>query len=91
MVATGFIPAIAEKIVVMRQVVNPNERKPSPAGWLVKVRHRYYTGNRRSEIECWTAIPKFAKVYSRKAWAQKMADQLGGQAVAVAEQRRAAD
>ena len=72
----------------MRQVVNPKERKPSPAGWLVKVRHRYYTGNGRSEIERWTPFPKFAKVYSRKAWAQKMADQLGGQTVSVAEQRR---
>ena len=75
----------------MRQVVNPNEQNLSPAGWLVKVRHRYYTGNGHSEIERWTSFPKFAKVYRRKAWAQKMADQLGGQTVPVAEQRRAAD
>ncbi|CAN5864223.1 hypothetical protein BH24BAC1_BH24BAC1_40430 [soil metagenome] len=59
--------------------------KPAPAGWLVQVHNRYYTGNGRSSFERWTPFPKFAKVYRRKGWAQKITAQLGGQIVTVAD------
>jgi hypothetical protein len=58
--------------------------KPAPVGWLVQVHNRYYTGNGRSSFERWTPFPKFAKVYRRQGWAQKLATQWGGQIVAVA-------
>jgi hypothetical protein len=68
----------------MRKVVAPIKRRPAPAGWLVKVHAHYYTGSGRSELERWTPFPKFAKVYRRHAWAKKIAEQLGGQAIPVA-------
>lgn len=57
---------------------------PPAVSWVVHVQGRYYTGSGRSPLERWTAFPKFAKRYRRQAWAQKIAAQLGGQAVAVA-------
>ena len=67
----------------MRKAVAPMERRPTPAGWVVKVDAQYYTGSGRSEFERWTPFPKFAKRYRRQAWAKKIAEQLGGQAVLV--------
>ena len=57
--------------------------RSAPAGWLIQVGHEYYTGNGHSSFERWTPFSKFAKIYRRKGWAQKMATQLGGQIVAV--------
>jgi hypothetical protein len=62
-----------------------NAARPAPAGWMVQVGHEYYTGNGRSAFERWTPFAKFAKIYRRKGWAQKIATQLGGQIVAVAD------
>jgi hypothetical protein len=67
----------------MRKAVALIEQRPAPAGWVVKVHAHYYTGHGRSELERWTPFPKFAKRYRRQAWAQKIAEQLGGQAVLV--------
>jgi hypothetical protein len=75
----------------MQKAGSPRVGKPAPAGWLVQVRSRYYTGHGHSQFEQWTPFPRFAKVYRRQAWAQKIAAQLGGQAVAVAESLRISD
>jgi hypothetical protein len=72
----------------MGKVEDASMVKPAPAGWLVQVRSRYYTGHGHSQFERWTPFPRFAKVYRRRAWAQKIAAQLGGQVVAVAESLR---
>jgi hypothetical protein len=45
-------------------------------GWLIKSGQGYYTGNRRSDLERWTAFPQRAKVYHRQGWAQKVAGQV---------------
>ena len=45
-------------------------------GWLIQAGPRYYTGDGRSQLECWTAFPQLAKVYRRKRWAHLMADTL---------------
>jgi hypothetical protein len=60
------------------------EAKGAPSGWLVKTRQGYYTGNRRSELESWTTFPRWAKVYHRQGWAQKVAARLAGQVIPVA-------
>jgi hypothetical protein len=75
----------------MQQAGSPSARRPAPTGWLVQVRSRYYTGHGHSQFEQWTPFPRFAKVYRRRAWAQKIAAQLGGEAVAVAEQLRTSE
>ena len=67
----------------MHKAVTPMKRRPAPAGWVIKVHAHYYTGSTRSEFERWTPFPKFAKIYKRQAWAKKIAEQLGGQAVLV--------
>lgn len=67
----------------MQNVEDASAARPVPAGWMVQVRHDYYTGSGRSSLERWTPFPKFAKVYRRQGWAQKIATQLGGQVVAV--------
>jgi hypothetical protein len=54
---------------------------PQPTGWLIKAAPGYYTGNQHSQLECWTAFPKLAKVYKRKAWAQKIAERTAGQVI----------
>lgn len=58
-----------------------SEPDHSLSGWIIKAGHRYYTGQPRSPVECWTAFPQLAKVYQRKRWAQTMAARLGGQAI----------
>jgi hypothetical protein len=58
----------------------------APSGWLVKTSQGYYTGNGPSSLETWTAFPKWAKVYHRQGWAQRMADRFGGQVVPVPKQ-----
>jgi hypothetical protein len=68
----------------MCKVEDANTARTVPAGWMIQVGREYYTGNVRSSIERWTPFPKFAKVYRRKAWAQKIAAQLGSGVVAVA-------
>jgi hypothetical protein len=75
----------------MGKVEDLDAGKPALTGWLVQMRNRYYTGHGHSQFEQWTPFPRFAKVYRRRAWAQKIAAQLGGQAVAVAEQQRVPD
>jgi hypothetical protein len=65
----------------MRNVEDANAAKP--VGWMIQIGNEYYTGNGRSSFERCTPFPKFAKVYHRKGWAQKIATQLGGQIVAV--------
>jgi len=65
----------------MRSVGAQNEQRLLPAGWVVKTHQGYYTGIMRSQLERWTPFLKFAKVYKRKAWALKIAEQLGGQIV----------
>ncbi len=70
--------------VVMPPINRSNMVERSSTGWLVKVGQRYYTGQLRSAVECWTTLPQLAKVYRRKRWAQTMAARLGGQAVPTA-------
>jgi hypothetical protein len=69
----------------MHKVKQANEREPSPGGWLVRTSQGYYTGQGRSQLERWTVFPKWAKVYTRKGWAEKIAKRFGGQVVPVAE------
>ncbi|HEY5868382.1 MAG TPA: hypothetical protein VI542_22950 [Candidatus Tectomicrobia bacterium] len=59
------------------------KRRPAPTGWVIKVSAHYYTGSTRSEFERWTPFLKFAKRYRRAAWAKKIAEQLGGQAILI--------
>lgn len=75
----------------MPNVKDANTARPAPAGWMVQAGHEYYTGNGRSAFERWTPFRKFAKVYRRKGWAQKIATQLGGQIVAVANKVNVSD
>jgi hypothetical protein len=77
-----FLP-LPEAVKAMHKAVTPIERRPAPAGWVVKVHAHYYTGHGRNELERWTPFLKFAKRYRRQAWAKKIAEQLGGQAILV--------
>ena len=79
----NILSDFTEKIDAMRKE-DANAARLAPAGWMVKVDHEYYTGNRHISFERWTLFAKFAKIYRRKGWAQKVATQLGGQIVAVA-------
>lgn len=65
----------------MGQMSKPKAPATTSAEWIIKAGQRYYTGQPRSPVECWTAFPKLAKVYQRQRWAQIMATRLGGQAV----------
>jgi hypothetical protein len=61
------------------------ELNAAPSGWLVKTSQGYYTGNGPSALGTWTVFPKWAKVYHRQGWAQRMAERFGGQVVPVPE------
>jgi hypothetical protein len=70
--------------MTMRNVGKQNEQGALSNGWVIQTDQGYYTGNGRSQLERWTVFPKWAKVYTRKGWAQKIAKQFEGQVVAVA-------
>jgi hypothetical protein len=71
--------------MTIRNVGKQNEQGALSNGWVIQTDQGYYTGNGRSQIERWTAFPKWAKVYTRKGWAQKIVEQVGGQVVPVEE------
>jgi hypothetical protein len=73
-----------EKPVVKQRRIAHGEAHAAPSGWLVKTGQGYYTDNGRSELERWTAFPRWAKVYHRQGWAQKVAARLAGQVIPVA-------
>jgi hypothetical protein len=73
----------AKRVAKPRRKVN-RATKGVPSGWMVKTSQGYYTGDPRSELERWTPFPRWAKVYHRHGWAQKMAVRLAGQVLPVA-------